>query len=62
MIGKLVAVRIDDDGTSLRVTGLEAQPKNRRVCWTFKVTKGTAVGAAEKVNELEETREDAKKA
>jgi len=62
MLGKLVAVRIEDVGTSLQVTGLVAQAKNRKAAWTFKVTKGTAAGIPAKVVELEEDRENAKKA
>lgn len=62
MIGKLVAVRIDDEGPFMVVTGLQAGQKNRKARWSFKVTRGTASGIPEKVRELEEAHEDAVKA
>lgn len=62
MIGRLVAVRVEDVGRSLQVTGLVAQPKNRKAAWSFKVTKGTADEAPAKVVALEEDREAARKA
>lgn len=62
MLGRLVAVRIDEEGPYLTVTGMVAQEKNRRAAWTFKVTKGTADGIPELVRAQEESREEAKKA
>lgn len=62
MIGELVAVRIDDEGSSLRVTGLVAQEKNRREAWSFKVNKGASEQIAGYIAELEEARSNDAKA
>lgn len=37
MIGKLVAVRIEEVGGEQHVTGLVAQAKNRKAVWSFKL-------------------------
>jgi len=56
MIGELVAVRIDEVGEILTVTGMVAQQKNRRAAWQFKVTRGTQEGIPAEVEKQENLR------
>lgn len=56
MIGKLVAIRIDESGTGQDVTGLVAQPKNRKAAWHFHLEPGEEYLLLEKVAECEAKR------
>lgn len=56
MIGKLVAVRVDDLGDCIEVYGLVAQQKNRKVAWHFQVRHKEAKLIPEKVEQMEKDR------
>lgn len=61
MIGRLVAVRIEERGGNQYVTGLVAQAKNRRAAWSFTLGPDERHKILEKVQEMEAAREAAKK-
>lgn len=56
MIGKLVAVRVDDVGPTLMVHGYVAQAQNRKRAWSFEVPKGAEAAVPAKVEEMEADR------
>lgn len=58
MIGRLVAVRIEDVGSSLQVTGLVAQAKNRKAAWSFKVPLSESFQIAGYVEAAEADRKE----
>jgi len=56
MLGELVAVRIQNEGTGLLVSGLIAGEKNRKVGWSFETPVGDPSAIAAKVVEMEAAR------
>lgn len=62
MIGRLVAVHIQDVDDFLQVTGHVAQAKNRKRAWIFKVKKDAAGEIPDLVEMMEERREAPDKA